>query len=127
MLVDHPDGFSRTLFRADAASFAVVMIYLYRNGLLDNTLRAIHPAKKTGLPPRFGWNAFGRVYLWPRRSPVAGLPGFSLAKFRSGNRKGVFMSFAGSHFNPSTLNAASIGEGHRDFLNSSVIRAGRTI
>jgi hypothetical protein len=123
VLVDHPDGFSRALFRANAASFAIIVIYLHRNGRRDDPLGAIHPAKKTGLLSRFGWNAFGNVYLGPRRSPVAGLSGFSLAKFRSGNRKGVFMSFAGSHFNPSTFYSAAIGEGHRDFLNSSVIRA----
>ena len=33
------------------------------------------------------------------------------------------MSFAVSHFNPSTFYSVAIGEGHRDFLNSSVIRA----
>src|SRR5208337_5221504 len=97
LLVNHPDRFGRALLSADAASLAVVIVDFNGDGLRDDSLGAIHPAKKTGFLACFGWNAFGTVYFRPRGPPVAGLSGFGLAKFSSGNCKGVFISFAGSH------------------------------
>ena len=96
VLVNHSDRFGRALLRADAASLAVIIVDFHGDGFRDDSLGAIHPAKKTGFSS-IGWNAFRAVYFRPRGSPVAGLSGFGLAKFSSGNCKGVFISFAGSH------------------------------
>jgi len=75
------DGFGRALFRADAASLAVIIVDLHWDGLGDDALRTKHPAEKTGFFACFGWNAFRAVYFGARRSPVAGLSRFGLAKF----------------------------------------------
>jgi hypothetical protein len=53
VLVNHPDGFGGAFFSAYAASLAVIIIDFHRDGLLDDPLGAIHPAKKAGLPPCF--------------------------------------------------------------------------
>ena len=97
LLGNHLDRLGRALLRADAASLAVIIVDFHRDGLRDDSLGAIHPAKKTGFLSCFGWNAFRAVYFRSRGSPFAGLSGFSRAKFSSGNCKGVFISFAGSH------------------------------
>ncbi len=81
LLGNHPDRFGRALFCAYAASLAVIIVDFHRERLRDDSLGTIHPAKKTGFGPCFGWNAFRGVYFRARRSPVAGLSGFSPAKF----------------------------------------------
>ncbi len=122
-LVNHPDGPGRALFSAYAASLAVIIVDFHRDGLLDDPLGAIHPAKKAGLPPCSGWNAFRTVYLRSRRPPVTGLSGFSLAKFRSRNRKGVFMGLAVFHGNPYGFYSAAHGGDHRNFQPFSRIKS----
>jgi len=97
VLINHPDRLGRAFFSANAASLAVIIVDFHRDGLRDDSLGAIHPAKKTGLLPCFGWNAFRAVYFGARGPPVAGLSAFSLAKFSSGHCKGVFISFGVCH------------------------------
>jgi hypothetical protein len=63
VLVNHPDSFGGAFFSANAASFAVIIVDFHRDGLRDDSLGAIHPAKKTGFPSCFGWNAFRAVYF----------------------------------------------------------------
>jgi hypothetical protein len=97
VLADHPDRLGRAFFGANAASLAVIIVDFHRDGLRDDSLGAIHPAKKTGILSCFGWNAFRAVYFRMRGPPVAGLSGVCRAKFSSGECKGVFISFGVSH------------------------------
>ena len=63
LLVNHPDRFGRALLSADAASLAVVIVDFHRDGLRDDSLGAIHPAKKTGFASCLGCKAFRAVYF----------------------------------------------------------------
>jgi hypothetical protein len=77
LLLHHSYRLDRAHLTAYPAAFAVVHIYLDGYRSLDNSIRAIHPAKKTGWFLLFGWNALAVIYYGHQAAPFTCLPGFS--------------------------------------------------
>src|SRR4030042_3633992 len=67
----------RAHLTAYSAALAVIHIYLNRYGLLDDRIRAVHPAEKAGWFLLPGWSAFAVIYYRHQAAPFACLTGFA--------------------------------------------------
>jgi hypothetical protein len=76
-LLHHSDSLDRAYLTANSTALAVIHIYLNRYGLLDDRIRAVHPAEKAGWFFLPGGSAFAIIYHRHQAAPFACLTGFA--------------------------------------------------
>ena len=67
--LNHGNGMDGAFFRADLATFAVLIIDNWRNGSGNHIVRAEHPAGETGRLIALGGNAFVGIDHRPADPP----------------------------------------------------------
>jgi hypothetical protein len=71
LFICHGNSLCWADLRTYSASFAIVQVYLNRNGLANYGIGAIEPALKAGGLILPGWEALFLVYHWTRATPLA--------------------------------------------------------